>query len=421
MCKKSKSKKGPAQQQQGGYKRFLHDLQQVLNSIGKEHCLFEVSNKSKHQMYMYHWAITSPVAGNEYATAQELKIISDKNKKYYKEQSLQSDGCSMSNYQLQLLFCYLSAIKSGLSKRPAIEDEKVLDELNVQSDNLLENIFCRYQIDYFRTITQLSSPDHKYYGVSIIPSLNKNNPRLNLNTKIYGIPANKIMVEVNGYRRPAFQLGIPSNETPFKWISLDTSLLAGFYKGNQKELKVYMQSHALNRLRERLDILDTETINYTLWENIAELDQFMVYGKYLILPFKVFDVKIGYLVANVIDDKLLFRTFLFITHNCTPEGDRLKKLTGLSKVDITYWHIDRLSTFVKLNEEKYPGLIKLFSKAGLGDLLKLKDKEFNIDNMQAANLDGLAEYLKLGAPKEREWNLLFDEKHAVPDRINIAC
>jgi hypothetical protein len=50
----------------------------------------------------------------------------------------------------------------------------------------------------------------------------------------------------------------------------------------------------------------------------------------------VFDVKIGYFVVEPVNDMLVIKTFLFITHNCTPEGDKLKELTGLGKSDISY-------------------------------------------------------------------------------------
>jgi hypothetical protein len=89
----------------------------------------------------------------------------------------------------------------------------------------------------------------------------------------------------------------------------------------------------------------------------------------------------------------LFRTFLFITHNCTPEGDKLKQVTGLQKEDMKYWKIDRLSTFVNLNDKKYPGISNLFKTAGLEDLLHLKDKSFDVNKMQEANLDGFLKFM----------------------------
>ncbi len=275
----------------------------------------------------------------------------------------------------------------------------------------MDAFYMQFLLNYVKMVTSLSSPDQKYYGAYIRPApLCKENLKLELICDIYGFPAQKSMITINGSKRPAFQLAQPlsSAVTPIGWLSVDVSLLLDFYKGNKKALDVFIQSHALTRLKERLDLLDQEAINYALWENTHTISQFVSYHGYLLLPFKVFGVKIGYLVANVAEDKLLFRTFLFITHNSSPEGVRLRKLTGLGKEDITYWKIDRLSTFVKLKEEKYPGLIELFCKAGLGKLMELKNKEFNIDSMQTANLDGLTEYINRGKNEVKLMSLDLD-------------
>jgi hypothetical protein len=170
-------------------------------------------------------------------------------------------------------------------------------------------------------------------------------------------------------------------------------LLGNHYLGTEKELEVYIQSHALKRFRERLDVLNSDAINYLLWENTHTIEKIEVYRGFLLHPIKLFDIKIGYLVGKIVDDKLLFSTFLFITHSCCPEGDQLKKNTGLGKQDISYWHIDRLSTFINLKEENYPQLIRLFDEAGMGDVKELKNKKFDIDSLQDANLEALMHYI----------------------------
>jgi hypothetical protein len=56
---------------------------------------------------------------------------------------------------------------------------------------------------------------------------------------------------------------------------------------------------------------------------------------------------------------------------------------------------NQLNTFVKFNGEKYSTLSALFDKAGLGDLSLLKDKDFDIDTLQEANLDGVMDLICL--------------------------
>jgi len=227
---------------------------------------------------------------------------------------------------------------------------------------------------------------------------------------IYGIPAQKFIMKTGGIYRPVFRLGAPvaAAQEPIKWITADASIAGNSHKGDKKELDVYIQSHALRRLSERLDLLSQEAINYALWENTCTIDKFESCAGYRLLPFEIFGIKTGYLVADLIDGKILFRTFLFITHNTTPEGVRLRKLTGLGKEDITYWRIDRLSTFVNFREDKYPGLTQLFVNAGLGSLMDLKDKKFDIDSMQEASLEGLSEYIQRGQTEHKLMTLDLD-------------
>ena len=53
-------------------------------------------------------------------------------------------------------------------------------------------------------------------------------------------------------------------------------------------------------------------------------------------------------------------------------------------------------------------MFELFCKAGLGKLMELKGKEFNIDSMQTANLDGLTEYINRGNNEFKLMNLDLD-------------
>lgn len=348
-------------------------------------------------MFRYNIRIANPKAGNEHISPKEVKSISDLTKKYYREPYLDYGNARISNYEVHLLYCYLWVRANEVARKIGTEKHKDVSDMREQAKNMLNAFYDRLLLDNYRIVTQLSNPDQKYYGIHTRPAaICKDNPCMELVTEVYGIPACKSIVEICGNRRPAFRLGKATSEKPVQWITVNVSLLGSFYTGNRPALDVYIQSHALSRLKERLDLLNEESINYSLWENTHDISQFVFYRGYLLLPFSVFNVKIGYLVANVVEEKLLFRTFLFITHNCTPEGDRLKRMTGLEDKDISYWRIDRLSTFVKLKEAKYPALIRLFCKAGLADLMHLRDKKFTIDTMQTANLDSLAEYIYQG-------------------------
>lgn len=411
MPKNKKRKKSSCQPEIGAYKHFLTDMREALGQMHITEGFSDLSTDFKRTAYDFKIRIWNSTAGNESITPVELKLFAERAKRDYRERTLQADDVYLSTYQMQLIFAFFSARTIELEKEKGDKNHPKVIEFREFKNEILTASYVRFVTGYFRMLTRLCNPTQKYYGAYIrMAPLYKEKPKLEFICDVFGFHAQKCMVSINGCKRPAFRLAKPlsSAVTPVGWLSADVSLLGNFYKGNKKTLDVFIQSHALTRLKERLDLLDQEAINYALWENTHNISHFESYNGYLLLPFKVFDVKIGYLVANVVEDKLLFRTFLFITHNSSPEGVRLRKLTGLGKKDITYWKIDRLSTFVKLNEGKYPGLIQLFSKAGLEKLMELKNKKFTIESMQTANLDGLTEYISRGKNEFKLMNLNWD-------------
>jgi len=400
-----KKKKKTQQLPQGAYKKYLNDLQQTLQIMGLDYKIADLPNEMKHMLFDYKIIINNPVICNDDISRKELQVITEKEQYYYRHGLNDLKDCKLSTYQLHLFYCFI-AVKRNI-KEKQIKDKTNIEVLNLKdaADKAFHSFSITFMINYFNIITQLCSPDYKYFSVLIRPAaIFKENPKMELVIELYGFPARKCMLNIHGIYRPAFRIAKPlGNVQHIEWLSVDRSVVGDFYTGDRDKMEVYIQSHALHRLSERIDMLGKEALNYVLWKNTNSEFQFIRYRNYLLLPFSVHEIKVGYLVANIVDDKLLFSTFLFITHNCTPEGDRLKKITGLTKQEICYWKIDRLSTFMKLNEEKYPGLIKLFDDAGLGDLKELRHKELDIDSLQDGNFDDLVTYMSKSKSKPRSY------------------
>jgi len=399
---KKKKKKNP-QPQMSGYKKFLIDMQEALKFIRIDTELQNIPGEYKRLMYDYRLRISNPVAANALISPKELKNIADKTKRYYREQNIDDKkGNRYSTYQLMLLYCFIAVRTKMLEKETGDKNHPQVVEMKKTSDGMFKTHYTYFLLHYFRIITQLSNPCHKYYGVKIhVAAIFKDNPMLEIVIKAVGIPTPKRMILIDGVTRPAYRLGKAHAEELVEWIKVDKKSLGGYYRGKKEVLDVYIQSHALKRMAQRLDLLGKGAINYLLWENTHTITQFEFYKGYVLLPVMLYDVKVGYLMAKVVKDKVLFRTFLFITHNFSPEGDKLKEISGLGKYDISYWHIDRLSTFVNLDGEKYKELLDLFQKAGIKNFEQLKEKGFDIDNLQTVNLDGLMNYISKGKEVEK--------------------
>lgn len=402
MSKKKKRKKTGISKQGGGYKKFLLDMQEVLNQANLNVKIREIPHEFKRMMYDFRIRIANPKAANALVSSHELKNITQKTKSYYREKNVLTKQVPFSSYQLMLLHCYTSVWLKMMKKDLGNEDPLVKKNKKLADDSL--RLFHTYFVlGYFRIMTQLSNPCYKYFGLHIRPAaIVKDNPMMEMLVDIYGVPAKKLFMQVDGISRPTYRLGMATAKEPVEWISVDSSLLGDYYKGDHKELEVYIQSHVMERLSQRLDLLDKAAINYLIWENTRTITQFEVHKGYLLLPVKLYGVKVGYFLAKIVDDKILFRTFLFITHSFTPEGDRLAEISGLGKHDITYWRIDRLSSFVNLDETNYQELLELFRQSGIEDFMKLKEQNFSIDEMQSVNLEGLTEYIRRSRGEDKQ-------------------
>ncbi|WP_320053132.1 hypothetical protein [uncultured Acetobacteroides sp.] len=182
------------------------------------------------------------------------------------------------------------------------------------------------------------------------------------------IPVERRSVVVEGLRRPCYRFQVGDVNGKIFNLTIKRELFG--FKGTP--IDVYFQSHALERLAERLDGL---MIGVSLGLCITEIKRNPIVhdvggGKYL-LDVVINDIKLGYFVAYLIEGYLLIKTFLFVTNTSTPEGEKLDRLSGMAKIDKEYLGIDRLSTFLAISPKDAPELKELLEKAGLGYLLKM--------------------------------------------------
>lgn len=191
--------------------------------------------------------------------------------------------------------------------------------------------------------------------------------------------ASQYRVMHNGSNRVAFSL---PNITHLVNESKEIEWAPAIFNGaSEKPVKVVIQRHALQRIRERL------CVNSDSWELHVHLcivksvraptfsppsrGDFMIEfrlpgsgGKW---------VKVGYFVGYFVGEFALISTFLFITNQGTPESKRLKEVLNLGRREIEYTNLDTLSAFQDsdlLDDEELTGL---FLKAGLEHLLELDD------------------------------------------------
>jgi hypothetical protein len=213
---------------------------------------------------------------------------------------------------------------------------------------------------------------------------------------ISSIKSEEIKVELEGISRPAYRVGWAFAFSGPEWLCLKPSDLGFKSPFAEQPLKVYIQSHALNRLIERIDCFWPGTVQFNMYCSLLSPKITYDSSNNLLIEFSFFGHKAGYFRADIINEIILIRTFLFITNNGTPEGQLLEKNTGLLKADKKYLAIDKLSAFMNSDLDKNKEVQQLFINSGCQCLLDLfnKGKPLLTKTGKGFNSDLILSYLK---------------------------
>lgn len=182
-------------------------------------------------------------------------------------------------------------------------------------------------------------------------------------------------ITINGERRPICQVGEVKREDNVSRVETSKVLLSrlkieGAAPG--ATAPVYVQNHAIRRISERACCPFPGTVAMLITDAFSQGRRIIIDGKgqYLIECYYE-NVKIGYLVATYIDEMLLIRTFLLITHSGTPEGRKLEELTGLQRKDKSYLALDDMRSLANSDIIDDPSVRRLFVEAGCESVLHL--------------------------------------------------
>lgn len=179
------------------------------------------------------------------------------------------------------------------------------------------------------------------------------------------------LLEIEGHKRTVFQLGVFKNNTLIR-IALTPEQLGVTGMLQQLPLNVYIQAHAIDRIKERIGDHFMSTSSVDIFTAILSKKPFRSDDGGFLFPYLYMQKRLGYLKANLIGDKIIIRTFLFLTNNGTPEGKKLVSLLGVQKEDKKYLGIDKLSTFINSDIEANETLKEIFTQAGCGSLFEMK-------------------------------------------------
>lgn len=181
-----------------------------------------------------------------------------------------------------------------------------------------------------------------------------------------------------GELRSAYKLGfILDNQRKPDWITVPRNMLMG--GSDTTPLTVYVQPHALTRMRERLDIFDRIFYNDLLVYSMKNAVSVRAGNGQRLIPFlgmhKELDTKkrivIGYLPFVIEGGSLFLLSFLPLTTAICPEGNKLAKILGITKEESSYLGMDRLSFYHGTDFDKIPRLKQALIDSDMWHLTEL--------------------------------------------------
>jgi hypothetical protein len=185
-----------------------------------------------------------------------------------------------------------------------------------------------------------------------------------------------LSVRLKGKQRTVYRMGFPMTFGVFNWIQFDAKTLKMSSMDSKQLFDVYTQAHALERLYERCDCFSPARLHSGLFLSLGSPEIFVMSENKRLIEYKLNEgEKLGYLVGEVVNNLVIIRTFLLLTQEDTPEGERLKSIMSSSKEDAKYWALDRLSTFVASDIHENESLKRIFVQAGCGGLFEVKTNE----------------------------------------------
>ncbi len=222
--------------------------------------------------------------------------------------------------------------------------------------------------------------------------------------EIYRMKTEEINISIDGNNRPVFRLGwlLPQAISHLDFITVkseDLNLPAG------NLFDVYLQSHALKRLAERIDGVTTGFLHFSIFDSFKNLKICKNKNGDLLFEFALLNKKVGYFKGDIINGKIILRTFLFLTNNGTPEGEKLHKNTGIMKEDKKYLIIDKFSAFIDSDISASKHVKDIFINAGCESLFEIDDAVYLAPEGMTKKViaDRITKHLKLdhGIPNKK--------------------
>ena len=148
------------------------------------------------------------------------------------------------------------------------------------------------------------------------------------------------------------------------------------YPGSKSEKKfnIHIQPHTIHRFKERIDVFEPTDRNLILNLAMTRNQKVVHCDKQLLLACNTdYNISLGYFPFITQGDDLFILTFIPFVNEITPEGKILHDILKLSKDDLVYLGMDKLSFYIHVDFEQIPVLKDALIKSGIWKIKELLD------------------------------------------------
>ena len=185
-------------------------------------------------------------------------------------------------------------------------------------------------------------------------------------------PSVRKHVTIDNILRPVYRVGYAVQIDGLRWAKVKGEQLFPFR--NEADVAVdypvFVQSHALERIKERLFPIPfyEDLLAFAFEKGEISLGP----GGKLFFSVMHADCKLGYLVTSFTGREIIVQSFLFITHTGTSEGDSLNERLRVKTYSKKYFGLDSLCNYITTDICVDPFFRSVLIECGCSDLIKYK-------------------------------------------------
>jgi hypothetical protein len=268
------------------------------------------------------------------------------------------------------------------------EQRAILKRLHQTYDrlNIIQQLHDTISEQVAAALMYLSQPNFRIYGHEMTEHMLPNRLCLQDIVRITTHESQSLRFKYHNKERTAFRIATGQTlEKPYTAATIAMSkIVPGTTTG--KRLNIYIQSHAIHRFKERIDMILSVmrnqffVISLMFFQRVVQSPDGIPLIS-CIIPTKDREKAIGYFAFTIDGDNLLVLTFLPLLSYNVPEGRILYDRLHLSLDDLKYLGMDKLSFFFEIDIERIPVLKQvLFDELHL-EYIRDVVKDFNLTNL----------------------------------------